>query len=490
MSIFSRTSFGAVISPSGIHLAEFRRTVQDARIVRYLQAEAVPGDAAASARMLAVLLDSIGARGRGISLAVSGFGSCHELISLPAAPEDELRPLIAREMRRLYPDLFTSHGEQPILEYVEIAAGSADPGSAGRDFLVGAAPAALVRMVTDTLAEYGVPVTGWTITPRALQRLHQAFGDSVRSEALVLVLPGAPLLGLFHQGRLRLLSHPVGAPAAADAALTVGELVEHAADFLRRQHRGASLERALIAADSEAADEICGALRTKQGLRAEPFGLEAPGALLALGAALDADHADRLSLLPPGKRPLFRGEVLARALGVASAAILIAASAWWSWDAHAAERQTLRQLQGLQSELARQEAATAEIREAVRERRSHAQRALLLEMLARNHRGLPESLWPFEAAAQAVEVVRMQVRPGELGWRIDVTATARGRSSFEATDAVDALVSQLEAQLAGEKVLLSQMSYAPPVDQRPPEATAPETQLTFEISFTVPFNGG
>ena len=65
-----------------------------------------------------------------------------------------------------------------------------------------------------------------------------------------------------------------------------------------------------------------------------------------------------------------------------------------------------------------------------------------------------------------------------------MTATAHGRSGADATDAVDALVRQLEAQLAGGRVVLGQMSYAPTA------ATASEpvsgAELTFELSFTVP----
>jgi len=494
---FSRsTSFGAVLSPAGIHLVEYRRGIHDVRIVRYVQVDAVPGDAAATARTLGALMESVGARGRGVAIALSGFGSCHQLLSLPAGPPEVLRLVIGREMRRFYPDIFTSEAEEPILEYVEIAASAPAIGSVGVDLLVAAAPAELMRTVTAALAEHGVPITGCTIAPRALQRLHEVFGDGEQSEAVVLMIPGAPLLGLFHQGSPRLFSEPAGAHAShADTALSVGELVDRAALFLRQQYRGATLDQVLLAGEPGTAASVADSLRVKRGLAAHPFGDQEPGALLALGAALDADLPDRLSLLPASARPLSQGDRLTRALAVASVLVLVTASAWWSWEANVTERQTLRDVRTLQGRLASEQAATVEIREAVGERRSHAQRAALLETLARNHNRLPEVLWPFEAAAPQVSLVRVQVQPGESGWQVNVTATANGRSSAEATDAVDALVGQLEAQLAGEKVSLSQMSYAPPAPLTPtvlaggaPAAESIESAvaLTFEFSFSIP----
>ena len=142
-------------------------------------------------------------------------------------------------------------------------------------------------------------------------------------------------------------------------------------------------------------------------------------------------------------------------------------------------------IEQLRSRIAGEQAATAEIRAAVQERQAHAERSALLEILARRHNRLPEVLWPLQAAAPEVGVTRLRVSPSEEGWRVDLTASARGRSSAEATDAVDALVRQLEAQLAGGRVSLSQMAYAPPASLAP--GTAPDgVGLTFEISFTVP----
>jgi hypothetical protein len=376
-------------------------------------------------------------------------------------------------MRRFYPDLFTSEVGEPILEYVEIAAESASAGSSGREQLVAAAPVDLVRTVTEALAEHGVTISGWTIAPRALQRLHAAFGDPALGEAVVLLLPGIPLLGLFHGGALRLVSEPAGASAATgDLARTVGELV--------------SLDRVLVAGDRASTPAVVAELRAGRGLEVQSFGDQEPGALLALGAALDAEQPDRLSLLPPAARPLSRSERLTRMLAVASVAVLIAASAWWTSDALHAEREARGAIEQLRSRLVDEQVATEEIRTAVMERQAHAERSALLEILARRHNRLPEVLWPLQAAAPEVGVTRLRVSPSEEGWRVDLTASARGRSSAEATDAVDALVRQLEAQLPGGRVSLSQMAYAPPASPVLGSAPLEGVGLTFEISFTVP----
>ena len=216
MNIRRRTSFGAVLSPGGIHVVEFERRFSELRVVRYARTDAIPGDADASIRQLGALLGSLGAGGRGVSLAASGFGSCHQLLSLPSAPPEVLRPVGAREMRRFYPDLFTSDAAEPILEYVETGGKSPSSGGSARELLVAAAPPALVHSVTRVLGEYGVTVIGWTIAPRALQRLHAVFGTAETDEAVVLMLPGSPLLGLFRDGTLRLFSEPAG-PAAGRA---------------------------------------------------------------------------------------------------------------------------------------------------------------------------------------------------------------------------------------------------------------------------------
>src|SRR5687768_9694021 len=98
--------FSATLTPNGIHLVEYRRGTRGLQVLRYTSHPGPFTDAATAAEALAGLVESEGGRGGRISIALTGLGSAHQILSLPPADREVLLPVVRRELRRFYPGLF------------------------------------------------------------------------------------------------------------------------------------------------------------------------------------------------------------------------------------------------------------------------------------------------------------------------------------------------------------------------------------------------
>ena len=123
MSFLGGSSFSALVCPTGVHLVAYRRTRAGLQVERYNHVHRSGLSTDDVAAMLADLLESEGARGRRVSIAVTGFGACHQIVTLPRAERAVLRPIVVRELRRFYPDLFAEAEVEPIVDFVELSAG-------------------------------------------------------------------------------------------------------------------------------------------------------------------------------------------------------------------------------------------------------------------------------------------------------------------------------------------------------------------------------
>src|SRR5690606_817896 len=123
--------------------------------------------------------------------------------------------------------------------------------------------------------------------------------------------------------------------------------------------RGASLERLLVAGSSSEVRELEAA-----GIPIQSFDTygDFPGALAALGAALDADDEAGFNLLPLELRPPSPAEAFVRAASFVAAILLIAAGTWWTAAAVESESQAAARAQQLGLRVAATEARFDQIR--------------------------------------------------------------------------------------------------------------------------------
>jgi hypothetical protein len=473
----------------------YRRAGGQIRLEHYAQQLHADLSHADAATALANLLEAQGARGRPAAVAVTGFGTYHQMLTLPPAPREILHPIVGRELRRFYPDLFATEGVEPLIEFVETGVAATTPASGPphRELLVAAAPRVFVESVHRALGARGIPLVHWTIAPRAVQCLFDAFAEPEGNAAALVMVPRWPLLGFFHDGLLRLFAEPQGSATLGprDEVEGVMEHLERGALFLRQQFRGAMVRTALVAAEPGAeTTALADQLTQRLGVFQAPLGpfAAAPGALAALGPALDAEREDALNLLPSELRPRSAADRWTRALGVGSALVLLLAAGWWAWSAQRAERRAEQQLQAITRQVEAQAPALAEVQPIVRERQAHAQRVAALELLTRTQRRLPEVLWPLQAAAPAVRVEELQLTPEEQGWRVTLTGSAAAPTSAQATDAVVALQQQLAAELPDGAIQLGNFSYS---TTQADSAGAAQPLLStiavnFQMSFIVP----
>jgi hypothetical protein len=483
MKLRAPRSFGAVLAPSGAHVVEYRRTRRGLQVVRFGSARVRRSEMEQAADELADLLEALGARGGQVALAVSGFGSCHHILTLPNAPREVLTPVVQREMRRFYPHLFVHDDRPPVVDFVPIESSGRGGDGGQRELLVGALPRELLDTVARALGRRQISLGSWTILPRAVQRLHDAYGDADNTAAVLLMTPGAPLLGFFHGGELRLFTEPVGGNEAGDMEAVLAH-VERGALFLRQQFRGATLSQLHIALPpDEALADLRGQVAQRLNASVEPFGPpeHPPGALAALGAALDGAGEGGLNLLPPALRPPSAADRWTRTLTAASAAVLLLAVGLWAWGGARAEAEARDRVAAAEAELGGRLAEMAPLRPVLEERRAHAHRAQVMALLAARRAEIPGLLWPL-TASHAVRLDALQLGRSPLGWDGVLQGTSTGRTSAAATAAVDGLYREMIQILGRDAVTLDGLTGAQV--EADEEGMRPTISLGFQLSFS------
>lgn len=494
MRLGVRPTFSAMLFPGGIHAVSYRKTTRGLEILRYFREFGPEGGPAEAAARLAELLDSAGARGGTLSLSLSGFGSYHHILSLPGAPKEILLPVVQREFRRFFPDLFQPGQPDPVLDFVEVDTVGRVGDDNLRELLAAAVPRSLMEMVRGALAAREIELDHWTIVPRAMQRLYDAFASDPGTDAALVLAPHSPMLGFFHQGELRLFSELAPAATAQETAdfEVVVEQIERGALYVRQQFRGAAIDRLLLAAEPEA--ELRGFaahIHERLSVTVERFGAysESPGAMAALGAALDRGTSNALNLLPGEARPRGTAEAWTRRIVVASCAVLIAAAGWWGWSGVRAESRAQAALLQVESDLRSRSGSLTEIRGLVADRQEHTRRALQLSSIGTGQQRLPELLWPIQEAARFVRVDELSFTRVDGGWEGTLRGTAKGTTSAAASGEIDRLFTSLMREFPPNSITLNRFGSVPPAAPAEGEDEVLEPEgiaIAFQMSFILP----
>lgn len=466
--------FAAVANPHGVHVVEYRRGRAGLEVVAGARRDGPGADPGRVVAAVAEAVESLGGRGRTLELAVSGFGSAHHILALPAAAPEILQPVVRRELLRYYPDL-----KDPVIGFT---VGPRVEGSEGprRELLVGAVPRAFGEALHRGLLARRVTLTHLTVLPQAFQAAFTAFDGRSAPTVTVLLLDGGALIGCFEESALRLYIEPPpdihGHTLRGGRALA--EQVSRATLFLRQQFPGSGPAR-VLAAGTEAEDGELEALDAAVDEPVERFGALPAGPLVAVGAALDAGSERPLQLLPSALRPRRPAEAWTRRIAAAAAAVLVGASLWWAGSAIMVARAEAAAAGEAEARVSSRIPWLTGASRLLDERRAHAERVAFLERAVAGREDVGRIL---EAvAAVAPPSVRLEAahlhRDEDGAWRLLLAGVSRARTGAAAVQAVDGLYRGLPRRLPVTEVELGELESARDEDGA--------VALAFDMSFIV-----
>lgn len=459
-------------APEGLHIIEQR--VVSRRL-------ASPTDAAES---LAQAMQLEAGEAAHLALAIRGFGAEHLIVNLPPAGDEVLRPVIGRELARVYPEL-----EQPVYEFARggdldrrIRERPEQHGQPRQELLVGAAPREVALMLSSELATRGVSLDHMTVLPQALQQLYTEIDDGSAPTGVVLMLSGGPLIGFFHDAQLRFVIEPPSSFDATpeDVCEVVLEQLERGRLYLRQTFRGAELQRVLVSAGPERDSALMTSLAESLGIDVRVFGSEvnSPDPLIALGAVRDAEGQSLINLSPLAvpkavvtRRARERTLMLATDILIALA-ILWAISNVWS----------LKQLAGRvvtrASQLQHGAPHFSTMRTVAEKRRNYVQEAAYLDSLAADRAGVGRVLTAIAATTRSdVQLEELTLTRSGAMWAADVVAVSTGTSAAGALVGVDRFYRALPATITLVNRQLLDVSYVS-------AQTGGSTALRFHVTFS------
>ncbi|MFI5229526.1 MAG: hypothetical protein ACHQWU_10680, partial [Gemmatimonadales bacterium] len=200
MSEPARRAFAALVDPDGISLIEYRREKTGFRIVEQERDSRHHDTAAEAFDRLVQLLSAKTFTRASLVIAMQHLSSFHHMMTLPGASDDVLRPIVRREIERVFgiTDPAFAFTAGPPVE--RRAADRADPATAPRMLYIGGVPQNTLDTLVEKLALPKVDVRCVTVVPEAIRRASgEAVGDSETTAVLVCLASGAHV-GFFING--------------------------------------------------------------------------------------------------------------------------------------------------------------------------------------------------------------------------------------------------------------------------------------------------
>ncbi len=452
-----RHGFAAALTPHCIDVVEHLARGGNLFVERHTRTGEALASIPVAAERLADLVESLGGRGRSLNLALSGFESSYQVLELPPAERKLLQPVVERELKRLEPNIV-----QPVVGFSFDSPTWHGPKTAPPGVLAAAIPRSTLEILVGTLERRGIALGHLTVTPQAMQRLYEVFCGAEDPVLLVLVIPELTVIAAFVEGRVRLCweSNVRTAPGGAiDRDVLAGRLAA-ARHFVQQISRGRAPAKVFLSADPEERPLLEDLISRAIPVSCEPLGplQAAPGALLALGASLDAASADRMDLLPDSLKPQVAPEPRLRAMVAAVCTLAIAAAGWGAWTGLSRAAASSREGNDLEA-LAALEARLEALEPILLERKAHANRVALLGELAARRR-LPPSLLDAIGLATppAVQLDTITIERGEGGWQARVSGRGAGVHAASAMSSVDQMFRELARLVPSASVTLTDLS--------------------------------
>jgi hypothetical protein len=485
--------FAALVEHEGVYLVEFAREKSGFRLIGHWS------DRRSSERLddalvnLRELLRQQDARRATLAVAMQQFGTFHHLMTLPAAANEVLRPIISREVQRVFAIT------DPVFAFVRGGADErregvrANPETAPLHIFIGGAPRATVTALEAGLAIKGTTVEAVTIVPEAIRRVYASAPRSAEPTAVVVCLAGGPHLSFFVEGHMALAIEP---PIALEGDYSIDpsaivDQVDRGAIFLRQQYRGAQATELLLAAPTESFATIASAVESATGMRVKSLAsdLPSPEAVVALGAALGAGARQSIDLFPhPPTLEARAREALRGPRGIAAAALTVAALALiWFGVQYSSISRTSRKVEELRASIARELPRLEPIKEVASHRAGYVHAVSAVRTTQNERAQLTAALAGLAAAApvgMTFDSLAITRRPDALSGAL--TGHVSGTSAGEAMKALDRFYSWARDRSGLTQVDLDQFDYPAATPDTTKRVKATVVTLVFRMTLSLP----
>lgn len=481
----STRKFSAFVESAGIVLIEYRMERDRIDILNRTDFEGDFRNALDAAEALGRMLRDQLAECSKISITVRGLGSAHHILVLPQAKQEFLRPVVTREMQRLYPDL-----EDPIVDFVagepldRRMRARPDGGTPPQELLAAAIPRTAMNDFVLTLARDEVVIEHMTVLPRVMQRMYSDSPSPDAPTVVVMLLRGGPVFGFFFDRELRLVVEPPGegdmGHVSPDFLL---EQMERGNLYLRQQFRGAQASRLLLAADPDDYGPLSRAVEERMGLVVERFGgqIGPSGTIAAMGAVLDSQDGKGLNLFPQGETKKKVTERTTRRIAIASCAMLAAIAWWWAGNGVAAVLNWRTRISTLTVALERRAAPLQPLRDIALKRQQAAGQLAAIQQVAAERDKIQQILQGLSLAPQAgVALEAFHAQRDEPGWNASVSGNAESYMASEAVSSVHRFYRELPQLVGGTSIKLDNLTWG--------DSTGKTgiTRIAFNLSYTTP----
>lgn len=486
--------FGAFVDPERIYVIEYRRDATGIEILDHLSAaRSFPEIEDAADGLVELMRTAKPSKESRMAVAVRGFGISYHLLTLPPAGAEILAPIVDRELKRLFPevpepvigfavgghiDRRTGKPSQPRRGLTERRGGSEEV--LPLEILAAITPRHVVDVLSDTLASARIQLDHLTIVPQAMARMYREVSGSSAPTACAIMLPAAPVIGVFQGADVRFIAEPPPSlEAQPDVDIqTVIDQVARARIYLRQQFRGADIERMYVAADPTEESHVASVLNAALSVDVQPLAptMGPPAAIVALGAVLNSDPGTEMALYPSQEelQALLNAKRVRSLSKLAMAASIIAVvfavgSTFFAWQA----------ADDLRKERAAADAQMSRVGPAmdvISQRRANRQRAEGLDAQRSGRQQLARLLNGIRLAQPPnVGVSSASLTRTETGWRADITGTSIGNTGAQALRGVDSFYRELPMRIPLQALSLDAFDYA---------SGEADVSGNFKISFT------
>lgn len=468
----------------GASLVEYARTPDGLQILEQRTVSGRLTSAAEAAESLAQVMRLEAGEAVHLAVAIRGFGAEHLIVSLPPAGDEVLRPVVGRELARVYPEL-----EQPVYEFAR--GGDLDrrvrerPEQAGQprqELLVGAVPREMTLSLSRELESRGISLDHMTVLPQALQQLYAEIDHGRGPTGVILMLSGGPLIGFFQDGQLRFVLEP---RPSFDASLdgereSLLEQLERGKLYLRQTFRGAEMQRVLVSTDVQSAPDLIAFLAESLGIEVGAFGsdVSAPDPLIALGAVRDAEGTASINLSPRAVSQVVRVRRARERNVVIAADVVIAVAILWAVASVWSLQQLSRQVATSTAQLQRGTPLIPTMRGVAESRRDYRREAASLDSLAADRAGVARVLTAIAGTTRSdVQLEELTLTRNGPTWGADVVATSVGPTTASALYGVDRFYRSLASMITLSNRQLVDVVYVSP-------QAGGSTALRFHVTFS------
>jgi hypothetical protein len=485
-------TFGALLAHDGVSLVEYREEVAGIRVVDHWDnTERSTSIDEALSRLLS-LVSALGVHRAKMSVAIEQFGVVHHVMTLPAAGDDVVRPVIQREVNRVF------GLADPVVAFTSGSAHErrgprrADARTAPRQLFIGAAPRETINTLVERFAAAGIDVEIATVVPKAIHSLYQATGASLEPTAVLVCLEGGPHLAFFLDGRLELaIDPPIALEGERAPVSVILDQVERGAVYFRQQFRGATATRMLLSARNDEYDALAAALEQRLGVHVKPLfaGANTPEAVVAMGAVLEGRNEAPLDLYP--HPPTFAERAGAYLRGpngvvVAAATAAVIAGVWFATQVMSLSS-TQKENERLRAQIRTGVATIEPMRQIAERRADYARQVAFVTNSSAERVALTNTLRTIaDFAPTGVRFDSLRVSRTADNWIVGLSGAAIGLTGAQAVRSLDAFYQSVRGRPGISSATLDEFSYptpAPSADSA--RASSAPVLVQFHMSFTL-----